>query len=294
MKKILIWIVIIFFFLTIGFFIGRSYSNLDINNIEQLETSVKYTYVSVSPLSLDYDYNIEVNGVVELGGDYFENIDIECDSDSDNVTLEFKQGDLFSKGDVICSKDANGKQVVTQCNGIIDRIEYEGNYIHLTILNRDKLYYTMYVDYDDLDKISYSSEVYYRDDEENIIKCDVRYIGSEIDENNQVKIEVVGGGDILPGMSETFYFVVENNIEGLFLPAEAVNIKNTHAFVLMKDEDGNYNEKEISIGESVEVEENGSLYTYYEILGGLDTDDTVYIEKAASNIENNVKEVIEE
>lgn len=289
MKKKIVYIFIGLFIAGLSFLCGKYYNELDINNLEESRESYKYTYTLVKPFEMKYDYTVDFFGSVEVGDYYWE--DFSIDITKDKGELKFNQGDKFSKGDIIWK--SSDKVIRADFNGIIDRITNKDDSLEIRVLNKDVLYISVYAPCDVVQDIKYDTEVYIEDENGEKCDCKINYIGNEIvDDSTYMEIKVENA-DVKPGEQKKVYFVLNRDMDGIFLPEDAVNIKeNNVATVFKKNEDGNYEECDVSIGKVVENYEDGNIIIAYQIESGVSLDEDIYIEYIKSNVEDNTKDLL--
>ena len=164
----------------------------------------------------------------------------------------------------------------------------------MALLSYNSLYYTTYVQKDDLNYIDYKTKVYYYTSNNKKIDCHIEHINTYIDEGNLVEIRVKTDKvkEVLPGTENAIYFVLGNTKKALLLSEEMVYGDDAGHYVYIKTDDDKYIKKEIEVGELIEVIEEGNNIYYYEILDGLTDGEEVYRE-INSKINDNAEKLLD-
>lgn len=187
---------------------------------------------------------------------------------SDDIVV-VKRGADVKKGETLYKK--GDETVNATCNMKILNIRYdtESDKQIVEYLNYESIRLTAVLPYSMYDQVEYKSEITTHNgiDEIQIIIEEIGYMV----ENNQFEIVLSSDLFILPG--EKIDCILKRGVKEnvLFIPAEAVFDDGTsNYYVTMLDAYKKPYKRDIYIGELFSVNENGNLYYYYEVLGGID------------------------
>ena len=185
-------------------------------------------------------------------------------------------GENFTKGEYIFR--VKGEQKAAEFNGKIVAIDYFNGKrdIQIGMLNYDALYVETWIEQETYEKINNSTIVKLiigeKEYDAKIIK-----MGYElIDEMIYVQISVPTS--MLPGTKVEVSYVMDEGIEGLYVPVDAVYHSGDGYYAFVQ-EDQTKKQVEIEVGQEFVVEEEGNVFKYIEILSGVKEGDVLLVEQ---------------
>lgn len=234
------------------------------NEMEQKEPEYTLDVVSkvfYGTISNTYVCSGIVNSVeenyVDIIESYFEN--------TDKVELKVSIGDTVNANDEIFT--VNGKVTKAQADGLISDIYMNGNRITIDIINYEKMYIDVPLDYEIYEDIQYDSVIKVDNDGE-LLKGQLLNKGYRL-EGDCVNAKVGFDGYILPGKQVEVQIETGVTAEMLFVPSEMVYDVNGVAFCYVVGEDGQIEERQIETGKEYISVEDGHKFSYTEIVSGV-------------------------
>ncbi len=297
-KKIVLYVVVLAAVFFIGFVACFSYLKLDINQSAK-EVEYEHTYTSFSVVQMSFENNLSFDGTILISDDksYVDVYELYYSSYRQAEVL-VSQGDEVTAETVLGSGLVSGafKNVTCKSNGQVVYIsdDTEEKCVYLEVLNRDALYFTVYFPYKQLDLLSDEMTIYFYNSDGEKINCRLDYVGYEIGEDNTVEIHLVpeDATGLLPGVSKTLYFVLDEMEECLAIPQSAVMVESDSYFVQIYDGE-DYVTKQVVLGDLFSIQEDDNTWWYYRVKSGLSEGDTVYMEIIKTNETEKIDEFLE-
>ena len=275
-----------FLFLAIGFCACDTYRKLDINNISSEEEIHKEKqYIVDAPFRGSIESTVVYEGYVDNQNidEYYDDVVLKYVNDEKECKLNVLKGEKIKKDEVIGNSYINNnfKTIRYNSNGVVDNIiiNEKKKEMCVRILNYELIMFTIKIREEEKNNITYNSNVYIENAKE--LKCAVEYISTYIDEEGyiDVKIRVKNNDFIVPGEKKKICVSLGKSENALYLSRGSIIDSGDEYYVIVKDEDDNYIEKQIKVGNLVKVLEDGHEWEYYEILDGLEENELVYVER---------------
>lgn len=216
---------------------------------------------------------------------YIESVDVDLPNKDDVKRLEvkYKNGDILKKGDVLYIYRNEAYKVNNKCK-IVD-IEYEEKSVHFSLLNFDKLYITAPVDINKLNMLSLDTKATYIidiDGEDEVYDADIFNFGYEVNDN-KVDVFLNTKQELLPGTDVKVTFSFTSETESLYILKQMLMMDGDQYYVLVENEDGISERRNIEIGEFFEEYNDGEKIEFVEVLDGVKLGEKLIISSDVSS-----------
>jgi|GEM_PF-458574 len=251
------------------------------NNATHTEPSVSYVMYPVYNGEIVRTY--ELSSQVILGDPrYLVEIKLSNATDS-NFEMFLGKGDSISPNEPLYKYNDETKSV--DFNGLITDIVREKSdttqSVAIRLLNYDALYITVQTDLSKYAEINYDTSV-------NVIYKGQKYaseivaIGWEVI-NNKIPVKVALPIKLLPGTDITVEFVLSVQKAGVYVLEEAIYQDGGHYYANVSNgNDSSVTRRaEVTIGQRFELEEDGHVWNFVELISGVNDGDVLVVETIA-------------
>lgn len=234
-------------------------------------------------LTGEVTHTYSVDGGQVISGNpemYLSEISVDNVSDS-NFKLLKKKGEDIAPNEPLYMYNGSKKSV--NFNGKVVEVYFQADdntrTAVISLLNYDKLFIDAYIDKEKIDMIDYNTKVKAVVNGEEY-DTSIKTIGYEITDGKlPIQIELPKSKHFLPGTEAQVTFILDTVEMGMYVPEEAVFQDGDVYYVNVEtgDEYG-YEQKQITVGEHFEIEENGDMQKYVEIISGVSEKDILVVE----------------